>query len=69
MASSSARTSSGLKTVGRRCGRLARLLDATARDAVEPPQEPCCPKCGGQRFVILELPPAETASVAGRDTS
>jgi hypothetical protein len=47
----------------------ADLLDATARDAVEPPQEPCCPKCGGQRFVILELPPAETASVVGSDTS
>jgi hypothetical protein len=48
---------------------VANLLDATARDAVEPPQEPCCPKCGGQRFVILELPPAETASVVGSDTS
>jgi hypothetical protein len=50
-------------------GTAANLLDTVAGDAVEPPREPCCPNCGGLRFVVFELPPAETASGAGSDTS
>jgi hypothetical protein len=48
---------------------VAHLLDAMDCDAVEPQREPCCPKCGGRRFVVLELSPAETASGVGSDTS
>jgi hypothetical protein len=38
---------------------------ATALDPVEPPRQPCCPQCGGQRWVVLELPGADWASGTG----
>jgi hypothetical protein len=48
---------------------VANLVDARAGEVIEPPQEPCCPKCGGRRFVVVELPPADAANVVGSDTS
>ncbi len=50
-------------TVAGRCG------DTTAGDAPEPPPVPCCPKCGGRRLIVLELPPGALADSARGDTS
>jgi Putative transposase/Transposase zinc-binding domain len=46
-----------------------RFGDTTAGDALAPPPVPCCPKCGGRRFLVLELAPAAPADRARGDTS
>lgn len=60
------------------CRRLLLPLSVgasvgTAPDADEEPITPAvtphCPKCGGCRFIRLELPKDPTAGLSGRDTS
>jgi hypothetical protein len=46
-----------------------RCADATAAAAIEPALAPCCPECGGRRFVVLELPPSAMPDRVRSDTS